>query len=165
MRKGTQRMGRRAKQGGQMKTQREAGFLISRINRLSRRILARKMKGHGIDRINPAQGRIMFVLWRNDSVPIGELAEKTSLKKSTMTSMLDRLERSGHVARVRSGKDRRQILIQRTEKDRTLEKAYVEVSQDMEKLVLKGFSEKEINEFEGYLRRVLDNVTALEDKN
>jgi MarR family transcriptional regulator, organic hydroperoxide resistance regulator len=156
-------MDKRAKPGGQMKTQREAGFLISRINRLSRRTLARKMKEYGIDRINPAQGRIMFVLWRNESIPIGELAKKTSLKKSTMTSMLDRLEKSGHVTRVRSGKDRRQILIQRTEKDKNLEKAYVQVSQDMEKLVLKGFSEKEVNELESYLRRLLDNVTAIEE--
>lgn len=146
-----------------MKAQREAGFLISRINRLSRRILARKMKEYGIDRINPAQGRIMFVLWRNESVPIGELAKKTSLKKSTMTSMLDRLEKSGYVARVRSGKDRRQILIQRTEKDRNLEKAYVQVSQEMERLVLKGLSEKEVNDFEGYLRRVLDNLNTIEE--
>ena len=156
-------MGRRAKQAGHMKSQREAGFLISRINRLSRRILARKMKEYGIDRINPAQGRIMFVLWRNKSVPISELVKKTSLKKSTMTSMLDRLEKSGHVTRVRSGKDRRQILIQRTEKDRNLEKAYVQVSQEMEKLVLKGFSEKEVSELESYLRRVLGNVTAVEE--
>jgi DNA-binding MarR family transcriptional regulator len=156
-------MDKRGKLGSSMKCQREAGFLISRISRLSRRILARKMKEYGIDRINPAQGRIMFVLWRNESVPIGELAKKTSLKKSTMTSMLDRLERSGYVTRVRSGKDRRQILIQRTEKDRTLEKAYVQVSQEMEKLVMKGFSEKEVNELEGYLRRILDNVTAIEE--
>jgi len=146
-----------------MRTQRQGGFLVAKIHQLGGRIFARLLKEQGVDQLNPAQGRIMFVLWRNDSVPIGELAEKTSLKKSTMTSMLDRLERSGHVARVRSGKDRRQILIQRTEKDRTLEKAYVEVSQDMEKLVLKGFFEKEVNEFEGYLRRVLDNLSIFEE--
>jgi hypothetical protein len=33
--------------------------------------------------INSAQGRIMFVLWQQDSMSINELASKTQLKKST----------------------------------------------------------------------------------
>ena len=42
-----------------------------------------------------------------------------------MTSMLDRLEKMGYVWRQRSKKDRRKILIKRTNKDRNLEKEYV----------------------------------------
>ena len=142
-----------------MKTQREGGFLIAKIHQLSGRIFARMLKEYEIE-INPAQGRIMFVLWRNDEIPISELAKKTSLEKSTLTSMLDRLEEAGYVARVPSKQDRRKILIRRTAKDKAWQKVYVRASQEMTELFYRGFSEKEIDEFEQYLRRIFDNLTA-----
>ena len=79
-----------------MKTQRQGGFLIARIHQLAGRIFTRKLKEYNIE-INPAQGRMMFVLWREGEIPINELAKKTSLGKSTLTSMLDRLEASGFI--------------------------------------------------------------------
>lgn len=141
-----------------MKNQREGGFLIAKIHHLSGRIFARKLKEYRIREISPAQGRIMFVLWRNDGIPINELARRTSLAKSTLTSMLDRLEELGYVTRVHSPVDRREILIKRTEKDKAWQKSYVQVSQDMTKLFYDGFSQDEIEEFERYLRRILDNL-------
>lgn len=86
-------------EGKTMKTQREGGFLIAKIHQLSGRIFAKIMKKSGIDEINPAQGRILFVLWNKDEIPISELSKKTMLSKSTLTSMLDRLEKAGYVIR------------------------------------------------------------------
>ena len=147
-----------------MKNQRQGGFLIARIHQLAGRVFARKLKEYQIE-INPAQGRIMFVLWRNDGISISELARRTSLEKSTLTSMLDRLEKAGHVTRTRSQEDRRKVLIKRTEKDRSWQETYIQVSQEMTKLFYDGFSESEIAEFEQYLRRVLDNLIAAEGGN
>lgn len=145
-----------------MKRQREGGFLISKIHQLSGRILARKLKEHQIDEINPAQGRIMFVLWRHDGISINDLAKKTSLGKSTLTSMLDRLEQSGYLKRIPSPKDRREILIQRTEKDKAFEETYVQISKDMSGLFYRGFSKNETDEFEHFLRRIFDNLSECE---
>ncbi len=145
-----------------MKRQRQGGFLIAKIHQVAGRIFARKLKQHGIDEINPAQGRIMFVLWREDGISINELAKRTSLKKSTLTSMLDRLEATGHLERVPSRSDRRQILIKRTRKDRALEDVYVAASQDMTKLFYDGFTSGEVSRFEKNLQRILENLTAFE---
>jgi len=147
-----------------MKHQRQGGFLIAKIHQVAGRVFARRLKKHGVDEINPAQGRIMFVLWREDGISINELAKRTSLGKSTLTSMLDRLEASGHLRRVRSRKDRRQILIRRTQKDKALEGLYVRVSQEMTKLFYDGFSPTEIDRFEQYLQRVLDNLITSETR-
>ena len=141
-----------------MKTQREGGFLIAKIHQLSGRIFAKIMKKSGIDEINPAQGRILFVLWNKDEIPISELSRKTMLSKSTLTSMLDRLEKAGYVIRNYSQEDRRKILIKRTEKDKDLEKTYTQVSDEMINLFYRGFTPKEIDNFEGYLKRVLHNL-------
>ena len=147
-----------------MKHQRQAGFLLAKIRQVGERIFYRKLKEFGIE-INPAQGRIMFALWQRDGISIQELARKTQLGKSTLTSMLDRLETMGYLRRERSGRDRRRTLIFRTLKDRALEKRYVEVSESMNELWYEGFSPDDIRAFEAYLRRILDNVTSFEARN
>ncbi len=139
----------------------EGGFLISKIHHLSGRVFAKKLKEYQVE-INPAQGRIMFVLWQEDGISISDLAKKTSLGKSTLTSMLDRLEGMGYVTRVRSEKDRRSVLIKRTEKDDSWQEVYAQVSQDMGRVYYDGFSDSEVDEFEQYLRRIMDNLVATE---
>jgi MarR family transcriptional regulator, organic hydroperoxide resistance regulator len=145
-----------------MNEMKQGGFLIAKIHQVGGRIFSRLLRDADIE-INPAQGRILFVLWRNDGIMIQELAKQTSLGKSTLTSMLDRLEEAGFIQRVRSTEDRRQILIQRTEKDKTFQKAYETVSNQMKELFYRGFSEKEIARFEDYLNRILTNLTQSEN--
>ena len=142
-----------------MTQQREAGFLIAKIHQVSGRIFAKILKKYGINEINPAQGRILFALWKKDEIPISELAQKTQLSESTLTSMLDRLEKTGYIMRVRSKEDRRTILLKLTEKDENLQKVYRKVSEEMINMFYRGFSSEEIDEFEGYLKRILTNLT------
>lgn len=141
---------------------RKGGFLIANIHHLSGRILARKLKEYNLDEINPAQGRILFALWQKDGITIQELARKTSLGKSTLTSMLDRLEVAGYLIRVPSNEDRRKIIIKRTEKDRKLQDVYLQVSREMTSLFYRGFKAKEMDEFEACLSRILDNLQSFE---
>jgi MarR family transcriptional regulator, organic hydroperoxide resistance regulator len=147
-----------------MKQLRKGGFLIAKIHQASGRVFTRKLKQHNLDSINPAQGRILFVLWEKDGISIQKLAQKTSLGKSTLTSMLDRLEEAGQVKRVPSGDDRRKIHIWLTEKDKKLRSAYNTVSTEMTALFYQGFGAREISAFEDYLGRVLVNLESAENK-
>jgi DNA-binding MarR family transcriptional regulator len=144
-----------------MKQQRQAGFLMAKIRQVSGRIFERMLNRYGIE-INSAQGRIMFALWQQDNISINDLAQKTQLKKSTLTSMLDRLEGMGYIKRQRSQKDRRIILIKRTNKDKNLEKKYVDLSQELTVFFYKGFSESQIDRFEEDLGRILENLIEYE---
>ncbi|MFW9947236.1 MAG: MarR family winged helix-turn-helix transcriptional regulator [Candidatus Odinarchaeota archaeon] len=147
-----------------METQKQGGFLIAKIHQLSQRIFARILKDANLTDLNPAQGRIMFVLWREDNISIHELSKRTLLSKSTLTSMLDRLEQSGFIKRVPSKEDRREILIQLADEDRLLQNKYVDVSRDMTKIFYNNFTEQEINDFENYLEKLLDNLIKFEKK-
>ncbi|HUX07135.1 MAG TPA: MarR family transcriptional regulator [Acidobacteriota bacterium] len=147
-----------------MKKLTEGGFLITKIHHLTGRIFFRMLKDHGLGEINPGQGRILFALWKEDGIPIQELARRTQLGKSTLTSMLDRLEQAGLLRRVPSKKDRRKILIEVTERQREMERSYEAVSLEMAKLFYQGFSEAEIDEFEDYLKRILDNLIKSENE-
>ena len=144
-----------------MRQQRQSGFLMAKIRQVSSRIFERMLKDYDIE-ISSAQGRIMFALWQKESVSINELAKKTQLKKSTLTSMLDRLERMGYIQRQRSEKDRRKILIHRTSKDKTLESEYVKLSQEHTKIFFHGFSEDQIDRFEIDLKHILNNLMEYE---
>lgn len=135
---------------------------MAKIRQVGERLFERMLNDDGIE-INSAQGRIMFALWKKDSIPINELAQKTQLKKSTLTSMLDRLETMGYIKRKRSEKDRRIILIERTEKDKNLEQKYVRLSQKITKLYYKDFADSEIDQFENALNKILENLTAHEN--
>lgn len=72
--------------------------------------------------------------------------------------MLDRLEQSGYITRVLSKEDRRKIIIKLTDKDRKLQNVYIQISKEMAELFYKGFKAREIDEFEPYLKRILDNL-------
>ena len=142
----------------------KGGFLIGKIQRLSERIFSKILKENNLNEINPAQGRILFVLWEKDGISINELAQKASMGKSTLTSMLDRLEDSGFVKRIPSPTDRRKILIERTEKDVKFQDIYIEVSKQMNRLFYKGFSDQQISEFEEYLEKSLKNLIDYMEK-
>ncbi|MFX1269453.1 MAG: MarR family winged helix-turn-helix transcriptional regulator [Promethearchaeota archaeon] len=148
-----------------METQKQGGFLISKIHQLSQRIFARILKDANFTDLNPAQGRIMFVLWRDDNISIHQLSKRTLLSKSTLTSMLDRLEQAGFIKRIPSKKDRREILIQLTEKNKLLQEKYIDVSKKMTKIYYNNFTDEEINNFEAKLQKILDNLVNYDTKN
>ena len=144
-----------------MKT--EGGYLISQIKQVSGRIFEKMLINAGIDEFNGAQGRILYVLWQNDNIPIVELAKKTGLAKTTLTSMLDRMEAAHLVARTYDTKDRRQIRIVLTEYARSLSDKYEEVSKKMTDVYYDGFSQEEVVLFENTLKRVLNNLQEKEN--
>jgi len=145
-----------------MRDQREGGFLIAKIHQITNRIFKLMLKEYGIKELNPGQGRILFALWQNDNISIRELSLKTQLTKSTLTSMLDRLENAGFLKR-KKGKDRRIIKVKLSEKSENLQKKYVEVSKKMSEVFYGTLTEEEIDEFEDFLRRILDNLINAKD--
>jgi len=144
-----------------MMSQREGGFLVTQIHHLGRRVFADLMKKQNIE-IGPGQGRILFALLQKDGVPMKELSKKTLLRKSTMSELLDNLERAGYIKRVQSTEDRRKTLIQLTEKTRRFQNTYIKLSAEMTELFYNGFSSDEIDTFESYLRRILANLVSHE---
>lgn len=141
---------------------RQGGFLISKIHQVSGRIFNRLLHREGIGEINSAQGRILFALWEKDGIPITELSQKTMLERSTLTGMLDRLERDGLIVREPSSRDRRVLLIRRTDRDRSFQKKYLEVSDRMTELYYRGLTDREIDRFEKTLSVILDNCVKEE---
>ena len=139
------------------------GFLISKIKQIQARVFERLLAGRGGGRFSGAQGRILYVLWRNDGIPISRLAEATGLTKTTLTGQLDRLESGGYIRRAPDPTDRRKAVIRLTDAAQTLRPDYDEVSRQMNRLFYRGFTDAEIADFEGKLTRILNNLTGKEE--
>ncbi|MFX1325018.1 MAG: MarR family winged helix-turn-helix transcriptional regulator [Promethearchaeota archaeon] len=147
-----------------MEDLREGGFLITKIRELGQQIFDQLLKDNNIDEITSAQGRVIFPLWRQDNISFQDLKKKTMLSKATLSYMLDKLEEAGHIERLRSKKDKRTITIKLTKKNEALQQQFLQVSNQMKDIYYNGFTEDEIDEFEGYLRRLMDNLTRFSRK-
>lgn len=126
------------------------------------RIFQRLLADSGVEEFNGPQGRILYVLWQEDSVPIAVLAHRTGLAKNTLTAMLARMEGAGLISRQGAKSDRRQVLISLTEKARGLEERYEQVSQRMNELFYQGMTQEDADLLDGLLDRVLENLEGCE---
>lgn len=142
--------------------QSNGGFLVGKIKQIQGRVFEKMLAAYGVDAFNGAQGRILFVLWREDGISISALSAQTGLAKTTLTSMLDRLEASGYIRRTPDPADRRATHICLTDAANALRDAYEEVSAQMNSVFYEGFTDAEIRDFEGSLARVLANLVRKE---
>ena len=136
----------------------KGGFYITQIKQLQDRIFERLLLENGIE-ISGGQGRILFVLWKTDNLTISEISEKTSLAKNTVSVVINGMVNKGIVERNINPENRRQTIVSLTEYAKSLQAKYELVSQQMNMLFYKGFSEEERNQFEHYLARILETLT------
>ena len=145
-----------------MKT--NGGFLVTKIKQLGDRIFERILAEKNIDAFNGAQGRILYVLWQEDGVPIKIISEKSGLAISSLTTMLERMEKNGLISRKTDEADKRKTLLFLTDKAKKLKEAYESVSNEMGNIYYRDFTDKEILQFEEYLNRIRVNLEEWSDK-
>lgn len=144
-------------------TDNRCGFLISQIKQLQDRVFSQLLKDYGLEALNGPQGRILFVLWSQDGIPISLLGRETSLAKTSLTGMLDRMEAKSLVERRSDPADRRVQKIFLTPQARNLGEAYRSVSEAMGRVFFPGFSDEKIQALEQMLERILKNLQDYEE--
>ena len=140
----------------------KGGTLLSQVHQVCGRVWNKILRENNMADLEGARGRIIFALWGKDGVPIKTLCEKTSLDKSTLTGIIDRLERDGYIERKPSETDKRSTLICLTGKEQEFAKNVQKVSNQMNKIFYKGFSDEEIIQFDSMLERILVNCKEAE---
>ena len=120
------------------------GIVIAQIKQLQTRHISRLIKEQiGSDSLNGPQFNILYELWRKDNITISELSNRTKLANTTLTTMLDRLEKLGYITRKPNPDDRREIRIMLEDKSQELEYQYDEICRIMHSVNFKGFTEEE----------------------
>ncbi len=63
---------------------------------------------------------VLSVLWEGDDQTVSAIASRLDLEPSTITPLVKRLERAGHVVRKRNPEDERQVKVVLTEEGRAM---------------------------------------------
>jgi DNA-binding MarR family transcriptional regulator len=105
--------------------------------------------------------RVLAALRDKDGRRMGDLSTTTSIEVSTLTRLVDNMEKKGLVARRRDPEDSRAVILQVTAAGKQLTRRIVPIAERYEKVALKGFAAAEAEALKAALRRLYANMDDL----
>ncbi len=106
--------------------------------------------------------RVLAALRERDGQRMGELAAATSIELSTLSRVVDGMERDGLLARRAGRADARIVKVHVTAAGRRLTRRLLPVAARYEAVALAGFSAGEARMLKAALQRVYDNLAGLQ---
>ena len=133
-------------------------YLISRVSLVVTSALKKGFADAGVEKVRPAYLCVMMSLWEEDGLKVIELGKKAGLEPSSMTGLLDRMERDGLVGRTMDPRDRRVLRIYLNETGQNVREPILKVIDDVLADVFAGISKEDISYTKNLLRHILANA-------
>jgi DNA-binding MarR family transcriptional regulator len=133
-------------------------YLITRVSLGATAAMKRGFAEAGIGFVRPAYLGSLMSLWREDGLKMIDLGRRAGLEPSTMTGLLDRMERDGLVERRPDPADRRVLKIFLTATGESIRETVIKIVDSTLAGLLSGVDADEIDTLKGLLRKVLVNV-------
>lgn len=106
---------------------------IAKIREAANLLIEKELNARGMSGIVPAHGLVFAFLFRqNGPVPIKSLVQQSGRVKSTVTGMVNTLERHGYVFKQECAEDARSTRIGLTEKGWAVKRDFEEISEILE---------------------------------
>ena len=126
-------------------------FSLGKISRQMAKVYRDRLTQYGISQ---PQFFLLIALYEEDDILIIRLAEKVALDKSTLTGILDRLERDGLVKRVSRKENRRSLYICLTTKAHALQNDLTRIYDEINQLFFSRLSEQERDVFDVVMKKL-----------
>ena len=112
------------------------------------------------------QGKILTVLWKSETgcATATDIALANGLTNNTLTTMIKKLEEQNLVVISPCGIDKRKKYVVLTELGSSQKEVGYRVSQKLDAIFYKGFTEEEIRQFEAFQERILANLKEKENE-
>ncbi|HTJ47434.1 MAG TPA: MarR family transcriptional regulator [Kofleriaceae bacterium] len=104
---------------------------------------------------------VMLALWDEDKLPVKQLGDRLGLDSGTLTPLLQRLEKSGLVARVRAKVDQRVVHIHLTAEGRALKQRARKVPLD---IACRAGFDLDVDHSRAELVRLREELTSLTER-
>jgi DNA-binding MarR family transcriptional regulator len=130
-------------------------YLISRVSLSVTAALKKEFASSGAEQVKPAYLCVLMSLWQQDGLKVIELSKQAGLEPSTMTGLLDRMERDGLVVRSADLNDRRAQRIFLTDSGREVKSPVLDIVERTFDTVFENIAENELSLLKDILRRVL----------
>ena len=106
--------------------------------------------------LGATEEKTLFMLSEKGYLTAGEIARKTGLKTSSVTSLIDRLENKGFVRRIHDKQDRRSVIVE-LDREKFVELTHVFNNLgDTFSTLLDGFSEGQLETIYQFLTRATE---------
>jgi DNA-binding MarR family transcriptional regulator len=128
---------------------------LFRLSRKNRAMVGEALRPLGLF---PGQELLLLQLSNGDCRSQADLVDALGLDHSTVTKMLQRLERTGVVERRQSEEDRRVVLVSLTETGRAARRAVEELWQALEDSTVRTLTERQRTQLLDLLRKVEDGL-------
>jgi MarR family transcriptional regulator, organic hydroperoxide resistance regulator len=134
-------------------------YLLTRASLATTAVMRRELAAAGYERIRPAYLGALMCLWSGDGRKVGELGRCAGLEPSTMTGLVDRMERDGLLERRPDPHDRRAWRVFLTDAGQRAEATVTEVVDTTLDRMTDGLDEADTDTFKRILGQVLANAT------
>jgi DNA-binding MarR family transcriptional regulator len=141
-----------------MKMEYQMGFLLSRATWAMNNFVNRMLRESNLGDISVAYFAVLQALWENDGLSISDLGERAQLEKSTMTSLIDRMEGAGLVRREDHPTDRRAYKICLTARGKELEEKLDQVTSRTYQHLTRGIPEKDLQKSIEVCKKLIENA-------
>ena len=132
-------------------------FYFSQILARRTRAINAQLRPYGLDY---SRWRVLAVLQEHSGATMGQLADLTSVDRTTLTRTLGLMEEARLVARQERESDRRSLVISLTPKGQRMFARILPLTLPETDRALTGFSSAEIAALRDRLKRIADNLTA-----
>lgn len=126
-------------------------FSLGKVSRQMAKVYRDRLTQYGISQ---PQFFLLIALYEEDDILITRLAEKVALDKSTLTGILDRLERDGLVKRVSRPESRRSLYICLMSKALTLQDDLTRIYDETNQLFFSRLSDRERGVFDKVMKKL-----------
>lgn len=106
--------------------------------------------------------RVLAALRERNASRMGDLSATTSIEVSTLTRLVDSMEKRKLVVRRGDPADARAIVLHATATGQRLTRRILPIAERYEKLALRGFSAREAEQLKAALRRLYANARNLD---
>ncbi len=103
-----------------------------------------------------SEWRVLAALAGNEPMSIGRIAQITTIKQSTVSRLLDRMEAAGHVERLDKDGDRRITLVAITPAGSRTVSRLIPLAREHEQRVLEPFGLQRAEELKSTLRSIIE---------
>jgi DNA-binding MarR family transcriptional regulator len=141
----------------------EVAYLLRRLTVELDAVGQRFAVQHGLNRTDVrALVAIMDAARRGEALTAGRLGEAVELRSASVTALIDRLERVGHVRRVRDPADRRRVSLEMSEAAMAAGAAHFGGLQRELLAAMAGYSDEQLAVVRRFLTEMTDVIVAHE---
>lgn len=106
--------------------------------------------------VTPSQYGVLSCLWQREFATPKQISEILCLETSTISGVLDRMQKKGLIDRVINRDDRREVRVVPTEKGKALEEPISKIIDEVNEEVLKCFTQEEVAVLKNQLRVIAE---------